>query len=167
MSSIAEQIVEAIETAMADPSILFLYGKKREKQNRQKRCVLLVRESGVASMTTAPKGVTVDTVGPTTTKTRVKFQRSEKFRCVLSAESEETLDQLIDNFLVTVWELYAPNAFEDETPYEWGNLDAEGGGATLARQPSVTILLTFRFMTTGGAKLNTIIEETNLSPQPE
>lgn len=157
MSSITETIVSQLETAMADASILFLRGKKNEERNAKKRRIVCIRETGQLSMSTVPNGK--DPV----TKSKVTFRRSERFRFVLHAESEETLDQMFDNFVISLWELYAPNVFEDVSEYAWKKEDADNGGATVSRQPVITALVTFRLMTNGKAKLCTIIEETELT----
>jgi hypothetical protein len=153
VASITDRIATDIETALADPTVKVLTGKRREKQNDRLRRIVITRASGVLSPSTAPGGK--DPV----TKARVKFRRTETFRIVLHAETEQTLDQLFDNFVVSCWELFAPNVFEDDTPYVWDNEDAEHGGASLSRQPSITLLLVFRLMVNGKAKLSTTIEE--------
>jgi hypothetical protein len=157
MASITERIALDIETALDDSSVLVLTGKRREKQNAQARRIVITRASGTLSPSTAPDGKNA------ATKARIKFRRTEIFRIVLHAETEETLDQLFDNFVVSVWEKFAPNAFEDESPYTWEKEDADHGGASLSRAPSITLLLTFRLMIEGKAKLSTII---NSAPVP-
>lgn len=151
--SITERIVQGVEADMADPSIVFLTGKRREKQNAPKRRIIVIRERGRLIPSQAPKGVNP------ATKAKVIFQRAEIFRIVLHAETEQTLDQMFDNFVHSVWKLFAPNVFENETEYVWDKEDAENAGSSVARNPSITLLLTFRLMSSGPEKLTTLLED--------
>ncbi len=159
--SITKRIVTAVEADMADSTILFLTGKQREKQNAAKRRIIFIRERGQLSPSMAPKGVNQ------TTKAKVLFRRAEIFRIVLHAETEDVLDQLFDNFVHSVWKLFAPNVFEDSSDYTWEKDDAENAGSHLARNPSITLLLTFRLMSSGPEKLSTEIESTTFTSELE
>lgn len=151
--SITKRIVDAVEADMADSTVLFLTGKQREKQNAAKRRIIFIRERGQLSPSTAPKGVNQ------ATKAKVIFQRAETFRIVLHAETEHVLDQLFDNLVHSVWNKFAPNVFEDTSDYTWNNEDAENAGSHMARNPSITLLLTFRLMSRGPEKLTTLLED--------
>lgn len=159
--SITKRIVDAVEADMADSTVLFLTGKQREKQNAAKRRIIIIRERGRLLPSQAPKGVNQ------VTKAKVIFQRAETFRVVLHAETEAVLDQLFDNFVHSVWKLFAPNVFEDENEYTWEKDDAESAGSHMARNPSITLLLTFRLMSSGPEKLATEIEDTTFTSELE
>lgn len=152
--SIVHEIVDRINTRMADTSILFLAGKRRLNQNAQKRRVVFTRAKGVLTPSVAPDGVKVTALG----KTRVLFRRSEMFLITLSAADESDLDELFDRFVCATWNEFAPNVFLEPTEYEWDKSDSQDGGSHIASNPKIVIGLTFRFQVTDQPRTVTVID---------
>lgn len=161
--SIVEEIMTRLEARMADPSVLFLGGKRRLAQNARKRRITFVRSSGMLSLIGQPDGVTVTSSG----KTKKLFRRAERFLVTLRADDEEELDELFDRCMCATWEEFAPNVFVQPSEYEWANGDSQDGGSHMASSPSLTVAVTFRFEVSRKPTLVTVVNTATITSDLE
>ncbi len=159
--SIMVSIIERLEQRM--PDVLFLYGKRRQRQNATKHRIVMTRMGGRLTASTAPGGVKVTTLG----KSKVLFRRSERVHVLLSSDTEATLDALFDEFVCHVWSEFAPNVFEEPSDYQWTKEDSENGGSHMSSNPKIELVLVFRFQVESKPRLVTVIDSATITADLE
>jgi hypothetical protein len=135
-----EDFITDIETAYADATVDFEGGKNAKNLHAQQRRIVIVRAEGTLKFSKARGrtdfGVAVAGVGSVTQQ---RFERSEVLEATLTAATQDDLDDMFDRFVNTVFETAGPNAFEDESPYEWFQGDSKAGGDWVRRNPAIVI----------------------------
>jgi hypothetical protein len=140
-----DDILTLIEARYADPSVSFECGKLVLNKHAQRRKVILVRQEGTLTFSSAPGrapfSVPVDGVG-TTTKQR--FERFELLEATIRAEDESELDIIFDRLVNAIFEVFGPNAFENTNQYEWFQGDSTNGGDWARRNPAIKLYIRVR-----------------------
>lgn len=132
MADLSQSFADALEIALADPTVLFEkpgktgLGHGRRDQSRR---VSLVRVGGSVRFSSAKEQ---------------RFLREESWRVVVAAQSEQAVDLLFAQLLHAVFAISGPDAFRNDSPYAWGGQDSQGG-AHVVRQPIIEMDLTLRF----------------------
>lgn len=150
-----DDVVYALETKMADTSLVFLKGKINLAKNEQRRRCIVSRVGGTLSKSDGParQRNTSDT-----TFKRMIFRRDEIFDVRLLAESEDALDVLFDRLANAIFEHFGPNALYGDVDYRWLNDDSKGGSHT-ARQPGIEFQLRVRLRSFSDDYSRAILEQ--------
>jgi hypothetical protein len=91
--------VAAVETELDDSTVDFVIGLAKEGQHGQRRRVHWYRIGGQIDKNTRQGGTLTDTE---TTRTVAVWQREELIRVRVFAESESTIDTLLDNIITAI-----------------------------------------------------------------
>jgi hypothetical protein len=114
MSRISD-FVSAVATELDDDSVDFVIGKAKEGQHGQRRRVHWYRLGGEIEKNTRQGGTLTDTE---TTRTVAVWQREERIVARIFAESEDTIDVLLDNLIVAIDRTAGVSAFT-KADYIW------------------------------------------------
>lgn len=111
----ASDFVAAVETLLADSTVSFVVGLKNEGKHGPRRRVHWYRVGGEIEESTRKGGTLTD---GDTSRTVSVWQRTERMRMVVFAESETTVETLLDNLIVAVDRAAGVNAVKWEQ-YLW------------------------------------------------
>lgn len=114
MSRVSD-FVDAVEAQLADATVLFEIGLKNEGKHGQRRRVHWYRVGGEIEQNDRKGGKLTD---GETTRTVSVWRRLELVRMCVFAESETTIDTLLDNLIVAVDRAAGVNAVRWEQ-YIW------------------------------------------------
>lgn len=118
-------LADTVHTLLDDATVLKVIGQQNKGRNLQRRRIHWYRMGGEI---TFPKqaGGRVNSAGDDVTGTRepAVWMRLETVTCHLFAESEETLDVLLDSWIVAL-DNTAPNGSVQFTDYSWDSTDAD------------------------------------------
>jgi hypothetical protein len=107
--------VAAVATELDDETVDFVIGKANEGKHGQRRRVHWYRDGGEIEKTNR-KGGTM--TGAETTRTVSVWTRQERIRVCVFAESETTIETLLDNLIVAIDRTAGVSAFT-QAAYIW------------------------------------------------
>lgn len=110
------RFVAEVEANLADTTVEFQLGRAREGEHGIRRRVMMYRAGGLILAPKRAGGAMVGGEGGVRIPTI--YDRHESVDVVLHAESEESLDQLLDNMINAI-DKVAPNGGINWENYEW------------------------------------------------
>jgi hypothetical protein len=157
VASVFDNFVTAVETELNDATVLFTEGKTGKEHGRrdQARRISFERVSGKVKFAATPRTTS-------TPQNANRFLDEMRIRMTVAAEDENTTFQLFTNALNAIFNIMGPNAFHDESEYEWAGQDSKGGGHAV-RQPILVFELYIRVKMNPPALLSQVIEHTTLN----
>lgn len=114
----------AVHANLADATVLQVVGQLNKGRNTQRRRVHWYREGGEIVPPHQAGGRISDGDEATGTRAPAVWQREEQITCHVFAESEDTLDTLLDNLIVAI-DRTAPNGSVIFGNYTWAATDKD------------------------------------------